>query len=119
MSPESDAKDCIFCKIVKGEIPSDIIYQDEAVLVFPDINPATPVHLLVIPKEHIPSLADLDESHMGILDRMVNAAKIAAREKGIAESGYRVCINNGPDAGQVVPHLHMHLLGGRSLGWSH
>lgn len=119
MTPENNTGDCIFCKIVRGEIPSDIVYQDEDVLIFPDINPATPVHLLIIPKEHIPSLADINDSHTGIIDKMLNAAKKVAREKGVGESGYRLCINNGPDAGQVVPHLHMHLMGGKRLGWSH
>ncbi len=119
MTPETGPKDCIFCKIVRGEIPSDIVYQDESVLVFPDINPATPVHLLIIPREHIVSLADMDESQIGIVGKMVAAANLVARQKGIAESGYRLCINSGPDAGQVVWHLHMHLMGGRELGWSH
>ena len=119
MNPEPSGPDCIFCKIASGEIPTAILYQDEDVFVFPDIKPATPVHLLVVSRRHIPSLAVIKDSEMPIVARMVKAANQVAREQGVAESGYRLVINSGPDAGQVVPHLHMHLMGGRKMGWLH
>ncbi len=105
--------DCIFCQIVAGKIPSQILYQDEEVVAFPDINPEAPVHLLIIPKTHIPSLAQLAES--AIIAHMVDVANQLAKEKGILESGYRLVISCGREGGQAVPHLHMHLLGGRRL----
>ncbi len=110
--------DCVFCKILAGEIPSGIVYQDEDVAVFPDINPATPVHLLIIPRRHIASLEDMDADDM-IVGKMVRAARAVAAEKGLDQDGYRLTINNGANAGQIVPHLHMHLMGGRQLGWQH
>ena len=110
------AEDCIFCKIIAGEIPSDILYQDDDVLVFPDINPAAPVHLLVITRRHIPSLAEMADADTPLVGKMVKAANKMAKEKGLA-GGYRVTINSGPDGGQLVPHLHLHLLGGRKLRW--
>ena len=110
--------DCVFCKILAGEIPSEIVYQDEDVAVFPDINPATPVHLLIIPRKHIESLEDMGGDNE-IMAKMVRAARVVAAEKGLDKQGYRLTINNGADAGQIVPHLHMHLMGGRQLGWQH
>jgi histidine triad (HIT) family protein len=110
------ASDCIFCRIINREIPAGILYEDDDVLVFPDINPAAPVHLLVITRKHIPSLADMDEADAALVGAMVKVAKRVARDQGL-ESGYRVTINSGPDGGQLVPHLHMHLLGGRKLRW--
>lgn len=107
--------DCIFCQIVAGEVPSDIVYQDEEVVAFRDINPVTPTHLLIIPKRHIPSLAHLSETELPIIGHMVKVANQLAREGGVAESGYRLVINCGEQGGQLVPHLHMHLLGGRRL----
>ncbi len=112
-------KDCIFCKIASGEVPSEIVYQDEDVVVFPDIRPLTPVHLLVITREHIPSLADMAEEETPLVGKMVRAANHVAHEKGLAENGYRLTINSGADAGQIVPHLHAHLMGGRHLDWKH
>jgi histidine triad (HIT) family protein len=109
-------RDCIFCKIINREIPSDILYEDDDVLVFPDINPAAPVHLLVITRKHIPSLAEMDEKDTPLVGLMTKAANRMAKEQGLA-GGYRVTINSGPDSGQLVPHLHMHLLGGRKLRW--
>ena len=108
--------DCIFCRIVNGEIPSDILYEDDDVLVFPDISPVAPVHLLIITRKHIPSLAEMDEADTPLVGKMVKAANRMAKDKGLA-NGYRVTINSGPDGGQLVPHLHMHLLGGRKLRW--
>ena len=107
--------DCIFCKIAAGEIPGEILYQDDEVIAFPDINPVTPTHLLVVPKKHIPTLAHLSADEMPLIGHMVIIANQLAREHGIAESGYRLVINCGKEGGQVVPHLHMHLLGGRQL----
>jgi histidine triad (HIT) family protein len=114
MSPQ---KDCIFCKIIAGEIPSKIVYKDQDVVVFPDINPAAPVHLLVIPVKHIESLAAMTEADAALVGKMVAAANKVAREQGLDKKGYRLTINCGADAGQVVQHLHMHLLGGRPLKW--
>ena len=107
--------DCIFCQIVDGKIPSDIVYQDEEVIAFRDINPVAPTHLLIIPKKHIPSLTHLAEAETPLIGHMVKVANQLARKEGIAESGYRLVINSGEQGGQLVPHLHMHLLGGRRL----
>jgi histidine triad (HIT) family protein len=111
--------DCVFCKIVAGEIPSNIVYQDKDIIAFPDINPLTPTHLLIIPRKHIPSLAQLTDADIPLVGKMTRVANQLAREQGIAGSGYRVTINSGADSGQLVPHLHMHLMGGRKLKWSH
>ena len=107
--------DCIFCRIIAGEVPGEIIYQDERVIVFPDINPKAPTHLLIVPKKHIPSLAHLSEADSSLTGHMVNIANRMAKEKGISEGGYRLVVNCGEEGGQAVPHLHMHLLGGRRL----
>jgi len=107
--------DCIFCKIVDGEIPADILYQDDEVIAFRDINPVAPTHLLIIPRKHIPSLIDLSEAESSLIGDMVNTASQLAKREGIAKSGYRLVINCGKQGGQLVPHLHMHLLGGRQL----
>ena len=107
--------DCIFCKIVAGKVPSEIVYQDEEVFAFRDISPQTPTHVLVIPRRHIPSLSDLSEAEAPIITRMVNIASQLAKREAIADRGYRLVINNGKEGGQVVPHLHLHLLGGRRL----
>jgi histidine triad (HIT) family protein len=107
--------DCIFCKIAAGETPADIIYTDEEVIAFRDINPQAPVHVLIIPGEHIATLADLLEEKAMLVGHMVDVANRLARREGISESGYRVVINCGRQGGQLVHHLHMHLLGGRQL----
>ena len=107
--------DCIFCQIVAGKVPSDIVYQDEEVLAFRDINPQAPVHLLIIPKKHITSLAQLSEAESLLIGRMVNTANQLAKREGILESGYRLVVNCGKEGGQLVPHLHLHVLGGRQL----
>ncbi len=106
--------DCIFCKIAAGDIPSDILFQDEEVMVFRDIHPKAPTHLLIIPKKHITSLAEVAQSDLPLVARMIDAANKMAKQLGVS-SGYRLVINSGERAGQVVPHLHMHLLGGRRL----
>lgn len=110
------AEECIFCRIVAGELPGDIVYQDEACLAFRDIAPQAPTHLLVIPKTHITSLAHLAEGQQELAGRLIIIAKRLAEEEGLAEKGYRLVINCGYEGGQVVPHLHLHLIGGRKLG---
>ncbi len=107
--------DCIFCQIVAGKVPSEILYQDEEVIAFRDINPQAPVHLLIIPKKHIPSLAELSEEDLPLMAHMVSMAKQLAEREGIAGTGYRLVVNCGREGGQLVPHLHLHLLGGRRL----
>jgi histidine triad (HIT) family protein len=107
--------DCIFCKIVSGEIPSDAVYRDEEVFAFRDINPQAPVHVLVVPVRHIASLAGLTEADSPLVGHMVHVASQLARQEGIAERGYRLAISCGREGGQAVPHLHLHLLGGRQM----
>ena len=107
--------DCIFCQIVAGKVPSEILYQDEEVIAFRDINPVAPVHLLIIPKRHIPSLTHLAEGELLLIGHMVGIANQLAVREGVAESGYRLVVNCGEQGGQLVPHLHMHLIGGRRL----
>jgi len=108
--------DCIFCRIAAGEIPATRVYEDEEILGFLDISPEAPVHILVIPKKHISSLNDLSPEDSALAGRMLIAAARIAGEQGIAQSGYRVLTNTGPDSGQAVDHLHFHVLGGRKLG---
>jgi len=107
--------DCLFCKIIQKEIPSEIVFQDETITVFKDINPAAPVHLLVIPNKHISSVREMIEIDEIILGKLFSGAKAAAEEVGISETGYRLIINNGPDANQEIPHIHMHVLGGAKM----
>ncbi len=107
--------DCIFCRIIAGEIPSDTLYQDEEVVAFRDVHPIAATHVLVIPRRHIPSLAELSEEDLSLAGRMVGVANQIAKKEGIAESGYRLVVNCGEHAGQIVPHLHLHLIGGRRL----
>ncbi len=107
--------DCIFCQIVAGKVPSDILYQDGEVIAFRDINPQAPTHLLIIPKKHISSLAHLSEAESPLIAHMVNIANRLAKDEGISERGYRLVVSCGEEGGQLVPHLHMHLLGGRRL----
>ena len=108
--------DCIFCRIAKGEIKSNIVYQDDQAIAFPDINPKAPVHILIIPRKHIDCVADLQDDEEQLMGHLVNIANKLARENGVAASGFRLVINCGPEGGQIVPHLHIHLLGGRQLG---
>jgi histidine triad (HIT) family protein len=119
MNPEQKDSDCIFCKIASGEIPSELLYEDEDIVVFRDINPLTPVHLLIIPRRHIESLAGMADEDTPMVGKMTRVANQVAREQGISENGYRLTINSGAEAGQVVFHLHMHLMGGRPLAWKH
>jgi histidine triad (HIT) family protein len=107
--------ECIFCKIVEGEIPSDTVYEDEEIIAFRDINPQAPVHIVIIPRQHIASLSHLSESDSALVGRLVTIANKLAQEEGIADKGYRVVINCGKEGGQLVPHLHLHLVGGRKL----
>lgn len=109
--------DCLFCKIVAGEIPSEKVFEDEAVLAFRDINPQAPTHILVIPKDHVASAAELEDRHAGDLVSIFKAAAAIAASEGIAETGYRLITNIGREAGQTVFHLHFHLIGGRPMGW--
>lgn len=109
--------DCLFCKIINGEIPSNKVYEDEKVYAFYDISPAAPVHVLIIPREHIPSANALTAENAPVVGHIFRVAAELAKELGIAESGYRIVNNCGEDGGQTVPHLHFHLLGGRSLAW--
>ena len=108
--------DCIFCKIIQGEIPSVKVYEDEIVTAFNDINPVAPTHILVVPKKHIPWVNDLNEDDEVTVGHLFTVARKLAGEAGISESGYRLIINNGPDGGQIIYHLHLHLLGGRKMG---
>jgi histidine triad (HIT) family protein len=108
--------DCLFCRIVGGEIPADRLYEDDLVIAILDINPRAPVHFMVIPKEHIPTTRDIRGEHGPLLTRMFTTAAKVAKEEGVAESGYRLAFNVGEAAGMTVHHLHMHCLGGRPLG---
>ncbi len=109
--------DCLFCKIIAGEIPSDKVYEDEYVYAFRDIEPQAPVHILIIPKEHIKSANELDETNSGVVAKVFCAAAKIAKAEGISEDGYRIVNNCGEYAGQSVKHLHFHMLGGRLLSW--
>ena len=109
-------EDCLFCKIVKGEIPSTKVYEDEEILAFKDINPVAPVHILVIPKKHISSLNEIETEDQMLIGKIFAVIKKIAEEQGIAENGYRVIANCGEDGGQEVKHLHFHILGGKKLG---
>jgi histidine triad (HIT) family protein len=110
------AMSCLFCKIIEGQIPSTAVYQDELVYAFADISPKAPVHILIVPREHIRSVDEADESKRALLGHLLWAAAKIARDKGLG-AGYRIVLNTGEDGGQTVDHLHLHLLGGRSLTW--
>jgi histidine triad (HIT) family protein len=107
--------DCIFCKIISGEIPSPNIYHDQQVTAFRDIHPVAPIHVLIVPNEHISSNNDLETGHEALVGHLFTVAAKLAEQEGIAQSGYRLIINNGPDAGQEVFHLHLHLIGGHKM----
>jgi len=109
--------DCLFCKIINGDIPAEIVYEDDAVLAFRDINAQAPTHVLVIPRTHIATINDIQPDQGGLIGKMYLAAKQVAKQEGISESGYRTVMNCGEGAGQTVFHIHLHVLGGRSLGW--
>lgn len=109
-------EDCLFCKIIKGEIPSSKVYEDDEVLAFEDIHPAAPIHILVIPKKHITSLAHLEKEDEAVVGKIYSIMNQIAQEKGFKEKGYRVIVNCGEDGGQEVMHLHFHLLAGTKFG---
>ena len=108
--------DCLFCKIARKELDSDVVHESDDILVFRDINPAAPVHVLAIPKEHVVSVDELNRNHAGVLAEMLIALSTIAGREG-TDGGYRIVTNVGPDAGQSVLHLHFHLLGGRHMAW--
>ena len=107
--------DCLFCRIIEGDIPSQKVYEDELCYAFRDINPQAPTHILVVPKTHIPSCAAVTAEHAGLVGHIFTAIARIARDEGLEEGGYRVVSNVGPNAGQTVPHLHFHILGGERL----
>lgn len=111
------ASDCLFCRIAAGEIPATLYYQDDQILAFADINPQAPEHLLLIPREHIATTLDLEDQHQQLVGHIYLVAARLARELGFAEDGFRVVNNCNPAGGQVVWHLHFHLLGGRQMTW--
>jgi histidine triad (HIT) family protein len=108
-------QNCIFCDIIDGKKPGTTVYRDEDVVAFLDINPASPIHILIVPRNHIPSINDMQDDQETLIGHMFTVANYLAIENGISESGYRLIINSGPDAKQAVFHLHLHLLGGREM----
>lgn len=109
-------EDCIFCKIIKGEIPSDKVYEDEDILAFNDINPATPIHVLIIPKKHIENLMGFKPEDYKIMEKILVAVQKVAKKMGVEEKGFRLIANCGPDSGQEVMHVHFHMLAGEKMG---
>lgn len=109
--------DCIFCKIAEKKIPAKIVYEDTEAIAFEDINPQAPVHTLVIPKKHIPTLLDLREEDNNLIGHLIKVANKVATDKGIAERGFRIVTNCNPESGQTVYHIHLHILGGRRMNW--
>ena len=110
-------ENCIFCKIINKEIPSQLIYEDEKITAFNDINPHAPIHILLIPKEHFASLNDIPEEKKDLLNHLLLKARQIAQQEGIAKNGYRIVLNTEKDSGQEVFHIHFHLLGGRRMRW--
>jgi len=110
-------EDCLFCRIASMEVPADIVFEDDTVIAFRDITPKAPVHILLIPREHIRSAASLTDANGPMLGRLFAVAAQIARDEGVAKSGFRMTTNSGAGAGQSVPHLHFHLMGGRQMGW--
>ena len=108
---------CLFCRIVRGEVPAEIVHDDDLILAFRDINPKAPTHILLIPRRHVASAAELTEDDGDMLGRLFATAAQLARDAGVAERGFRLVTNSGPAAGQSVDHLHFHLLGGRTMSW--
>jgi histidine triad (HIT) family protein len=109
--------DCVFCKIANGEIPTNKVYEDDQIIAFKDLDPQAPVHILLIPKQHIDSLNKIDEKTSSVISHIFMVASSLAKKYGIAEDGYRIVNNCGVNGGQTVMHLHFHLLGGRSMKW--
>ena len=108
---------CLFCRIAQGEIPADLVRSDPDLVAFRDIHPQAPTHILIIPRKHIASVNELGEGDTDLMGKLFLAARDLAREEGISDPGYRMVVNAGPAAGQTVFHLHLHLLGGRGMGW--
>lgn len=111
------SNDCLFCRIASGEIPADIVDSDDQVVAFRDIHPQAPTHVLIIPRRHLPSLTELEPADSEVIGSLFLKAREIAEREGIAEGGYRTVINAGADGGQTVFHVHLHLLGGRAMGW--
>jgi histidine triad (HIT) family protein len=109
-------EDCIFCKIIKGEIPSEKVYEDDEILAFKDIQPTAPIHILIIPKKHITNLMEVAPEDSKLMGKIVEAMQKVAKQLGVDEKGFRIISNCGPDSGQEVMHLHFHLLAGRKMG---
>lgn len=109
--------DCIFCKIAAGELGTNFLYQSDEIVAFQDIHPRAPVHILIIPRRHIPKVSALADQDAELVGKLVIVARQIAQAEGLDERGYRLVFNCGPDSGQEVPHIHLHLLGGRRLGW--
>ena len=109
--------DCLFCKIIRGDIPAAKVYEDDNALVFADINPQAPLHLLAVPKEHYCGVHEVPPNRMEIMQHVFFAVNQAVRHEGIADKGYRLVINSGESSGQAVPHIHVHILSGRNMGW--
>ncbi|HMK61319.1 MAG TPA: histidine triad nucleotide-binding protein [Dissulfurispiraceae bacterium] len=110
-------QNCVFCRIVQRQRPARVVYEDDAIVAFEDINPQAPVHTLIIPKKHIPSLLDITDEDASVLGRMLQIANKIAVDKGIADKGFRIVNNCNPDGGQTIYHIHLHLLGGRQMRW--
>lgn len=117
MSEGGPVADCLFCRIVAREIPASLVHEDDQLVVFEDINPQAPTHVLIVPKRHIATLDDLSETDHDLVGTMVARAAAIARDRGHAESGYRTVFNCRDDGGQTVFHIHLHLLGGRPMSW--
>ncbi len=109
--------DCLFCKIVAGEMQGDVVYQDDQIVAFKDIDPQAPHHILIIPRKHISSVSNIKEDDSLLLGNMVQAAKTIAADLGVSEKGYRLVLNCNSDGGQVIYHIHMHFLAGRQMHW--
>jgi histidine triad (HIT) family protein len=109
--------DCLFCRIIKRELPASIVFEDDRILAFNDINPQAPTHVLVLPKRHIATLNDLDAADDSLVGEIVRRAAAIAAERGLAAGGYRTVFNTNRNAGQTVFHIHLHLIGGRHMGW--
>ncbi len=109
--------DCLFCKILAGDIPADIIYESDTAIAFRDVNPRAPTHVLIVPREHIATINDIGPEQEAIVGSLFSAARAIAAQEGLSDDGYRAVMNCNADAGQTVFHLHLHLLGGRILGW--
>ncbi len=108
--------DCIFCKIINGQIPSEKVYEDDEILAFKDIKPSAPIHILVIPKKHISTLMEINEEDMYLMEKIMKAIHKIAKQQGIEKSGFRLIASCGPDSGQEVMHIHFHLLAGKKMG---